>query len=284
MLPLRSLLFVPASRPDRFAKALAAGADLVCADLEDAVAPADKPAARDAALAFLREAAGRPGRAVRINGLRSPEGIADLAAIAALGPGAGAGALLLPKAEHAEEIAILDSVLTAAGSALALIPLIESARGIRNAARIAAASPRVAALFLGGVDLAAELGVAPDATGLAAARGLLVLAARGAGVGLIDVPSLDLRDPDSAGREALAARRLGFTAKAVLHPAQVAAVNAAFTPTEAEVAEALRYERAFAEAKGGVATLDGKLVEKPVVARMRQVLAAARAAGLPVPD
>jgi citrate lyase beta subunit len=282
MMPLRSLLFVPASRPDRFAKALAAGADLVCADLEDAVAPADKRAAREAALAFLREAGGAPGRAVRINGLRTPEGIADLAAVAALG--AATGALLLPKAEHAEEIAILDAVLTASGSALSLVPLIESARGIRNAAEIAAASPRVAALFLGGVDLAAELGVAPDATGLATARGLLVLAARGAGVGLIDVPSLDVRDPEAGGREALAAKRLGFTAKAVLHPSQVSAVNAAFTPTEAEIAEALRYVRAFAEAKGGVATLDGKLVEKPVIARMRQVLAAARAAGLPVPD
>lgn len=282
MLPLRSLLFVPASRPDRFAKALAAGADLVCVDLEDAVAPADKPAAREAALSFLRDAAGGPGRAVRINGLRTPEGIADLAAVAALG--AATGALLLPKAEHAEEVAILDAVLTAAGSALSLVPLIESARGLRNAAEIAAASPRVVALLLGGVDLAAELGVAPDATGLATARGLLVLAARGAGVGLIDVPALDVRDPEAGGREALAAKRLGFTAKAVLHPAQVPAVNAAFTPTDAEIAEALRYVRAFAEAKGGVATLDGKLVEKPVIARMRQVLAAARAAGLPVPD
>ena len=282
MLPLRSLLFVPASRPDRFAKALAAGADLVCADLEDAVAPADKAAARDAALAFLRDAAGAPGRAVRINGLRTPEGISDLAAIVALG--AATGALLLPKAEHAEEVAILDAVLSAAGSALSLVPLIESARGLRNATDIAAASPRVAALFLGGVDLAAELGVAPDATGLATARGLLVLAARGAGVGLIDVPALDVRDPEAGGREALAAKRLGFTAKAVLHPAQVPAVNAAFTPTEAEIAEAVRYVRAFAGAKGGVASLDGKLVEKPIIARMRQVLAAARAAGLPVPD
>jgi citrate lyase subunit beta/citryl-CoA lyase/(S)-citramalyl-CoA lyase len=282
MLPLRSLLFVPASRPDRFAKALAAGADLVCADLEDAVAPGDKPAAREAALGFLREAAGAAARAVRMNGLRTPEGIADLAAIAGLGD--VAGALLLPKAEHAEEIAILDAVLSASGSALSLIPLIESARGIRNAAEIAAASPRVAALFLGGVDLAAELGVAPDAAGLATARGLLVLAARGAGVGLIDVPSLELRDPEAGGRDALIAKHLGFTAKAVLHPAQVAAVNAAFTPTEAEVAEAARYLRAFAEAKGGVATLDGRLVEKPVVKRMEQVIASARAAGLAIPD
>lgn len=281
MLPLRSLLFVPASRPDRFAKALAAGADLVCADLEDAVAPPDKAAAREAALAFLRDGPPAPLRAVRMNGLRTPEGIADLAAIAGLG--AATGALLLPKAEHAEEIAILDAVLSASGSALSLIPLIESARGIRNAADIAA-SPRVAALFLGGVDLAAELGVAPDATGLGTARGLLVLAARGAGVGLIDVPSLDVRDADAGGRDALLARRLGFTAKAVLHPAQVAAVNAAFTPTEAEIAEAARYLRAFADARGGVATLDGKLVEKPVIKRMEQVIAAARAAGLSVPD
>lgn len=282
MLPLRSLLFVPASRPDRFAKALAAGADLVCADIEDAVAPADKPAARAAAMAFLRDADGGAGRAVRMNGLRTAEGIADLAAISALGD--ATGALLLPKAEHAEEIAILDAVLTASGSRLSLIPLIESARGIRNAADVAAASPRVAALFLGGVDLAAELGVAPDATGLATARGLLVLAARGAGVGLIDVPSLDVRDAEAGGRDALVARRLGFTAKAVLHPAQVASVNAAFTPTEAELAEATRYVRAFSDAKGGVATLDGKLVEKPVVKRMEQVIASARAAGLAIPD
>jgi len=282
MLPLRTLLFVPASRPDRFAKALAAGADVVCADLEDAVAPPDKAAARSAAIAFLRDADGRPTRALRMNGLRTPEGIADLSAIAAL-PGAN-GALLVPKAEHPEEIAIIDAVLTACGSALSLIPLIESTRGIRNADGIATACPRVVALFLGGVDLAAELGVAPDAIGLGTARGLLVLAARGAGVGLIDVPSLDVRDPEAGGRDALAARRLGFTAKAVLHPAQVGAVNAAFTPTEAEVAEAARYLRAFAEAKGGVATLDGKLVEKPVIKRMEHLIASARAAGLATPD
>jgi (S)-citramalyl-CoA lyase len=282
MLPLRSLLFVPASRPDRFAKALAADADVVCADLEDAVAPQDKAAARGAAIAFLRDADGPPTRALRMNGLRTPEGIADLAAIAAvLG---ASGALLVPKAEHAEEIAIIDAVLTASGSGLSLIPLIESARGLRNADGIAKASPRVAALFLGGVDLAAELGVAPDAVGLGTARGLLVLAARGAGVGLIDVPSLDIRDAEAGGRDALAARRLGFTAKAVLHPAQVSAVNAAFTPTEAEVAEAARYLRAFADAKGGVATLDGKLVEKPVIKRMEHVIASARAAGLATPD
>lgn len=282
MIPLRSLLFVPASRPDRFGKALAAGADLVCADLEDAVAPAYKPAARQAGLGFLRDKGDGPARSVRMNGLRTPDGIADLSAIAALG--GAAGALLLPKAEHAEEIAILDAVLTASGSALSLIPLIESARGIRNASDIAAASPRVLALFLGGVDLAAELGVAPDATGLATARGLLVLAARGAGVGLIDVPSLDVRDAEAGGRDALAAKRLGFTGKAVLHPAQVAAINTAFTPTEAELAEAARCLRAFAAAKGGVTTLDGKLVEKPVVKRMEQVLASARAAGLAIPD
>lgn len=282
MMPLRTLLFVPASRPDRFAKALATGADLVCADLEDAVAPAEKPAARAAALAFLAEGGGARTRAVRVNGLRTPDGIADLAAVLALGP--VPGVLLLPKVEHAEEIAILDALLTAAGSPLALLPLIENARGVANAAAIAAASPRILALFLGGVDLAAELGVAPEGPGLATARGLVVLAARGAGVGAIDVPHLDVRNAEAAGQAAREARRLGFTGKAVLHPAQVAAVNAAFTPTEDEIAEALRYRRAFADAKGGVATLDGKLVEKPVAARMEQVLATARAAGIPLPE
>lgn len=276
MSPLRSLLFVPASRPDRFAKAMEAGADLVCADLEDAVAPADKEAARTAALGFLS-----PGRAVRLNGLATPAGIADLAALIAARP--AGGTLLVPKVEHEEELRLLDRLLAAAALPLELIALVESAAGLARAGAIAAA-PRVVALMLGGADLAAELGTAPAAEALAVPRALLALAARGAGIGAIDMPCLAPRDAATTAAEAQAARRLGFTAKAAIHPAQVAPINAAFTPDPAEIAEAVRGLAAFAAAGGAAAVLDGRLIERPVAARWRAVIARARAAGLAVPD
>ncbi|AFK56395.1 HpcH/HpaI aldolase/citrate lyase family protein [Tistrella mobilis] len=278
----RSLLFAPATRPEIFAKALASGADLVCVDLEDAVAPDLKPAARPAGFDFLRAAAGDgaggPERILRINGLKTIAGLHDLAALA--GAGIPTGIVMLPKVESAEELRLADAVLTEAGSALKLAALVESVRGIEAAHAIAAATPRLDLMMFGGADLAAELGtrVAPEP--MAYARVRLVQAARGAGIDLIDVPALDFRNPDAVAEDAARARDLGFTGKAALHPANVALVNAAFTPAEAEIAWARRVIEAFEASAGGVAVLDGKLIEKPVVAAQRRVLSRARAAGL----
>lgn len=278
----RSLLFAPATRPEIFAKALASGADLVCVDLEDAVAPDLKQAARPAGFDFLRAAAGDgdggPERILRINGLKTIAGLRDLSALA--DAGIAAGMVMLPKVESAEELRLADAVLTEAGSMLKLAALVESVRGIEAAHAIAGATPRLDLMMFGGADLAAELGtrVAPEP--MAYARARLVQAARGAGIDLIDVPALDFRNQDAVAEDAARARDLGFTGKAALHPANVALVNAAFTPDATEITWARRVIESFEASAGGVAVLDGKLIEKPVVAAQRRVLSRARAAGL----
>ncbi len=275
----RSLLFVPGSRPDRFEKALAAGADIVCVDLEDAVAPEAKAAAQGAALGFLRAASeATPIRALRMNALRSLDGLRDLAAIAAAAP--RHGLLVMPKVEHEEELRIAEAALAEGGAGLRIIALVETLRGVEAAPAIAAASPGLAGLLFGGVDLAAELGVEVAEEPLRHARARVVHAAHAAGIEAMDVPCLDVRDPTVTAREAEMARRIGFTGKAAIHPAQIHPIHTAFTPGAEEAAQAARIVQAFRESPGGLAVVDGKLVEKPVVRRAERVLARARAAGV----
>lgn len=262
---IQSLLFVPGSRPDRFAKALASGADCVCVDLEDAVAPEDKAAARDAAF----EAAGEDRRvAVRINGLRTRAGLADLLALAtaSLRP----SFLLVPMVEDAAELAIVRAILD--DPTVALIPLIETVRGLSNAREIAA-DPAVWALMFGGADFAAELGVALAWEPLQAARSQLVLAAAGAGKGVIDVPHVVLDDADGLDAECARAKTLGMIGKAAIHPAQITAIHSAFRPTPAEIEEAGAAAAAWAEAGGGVVRFRGKMLEAPIMARYNKILA-----------
>lgn len=266
----RSLLFAPGNRPEIFAKALATGADVVCVDLEDAVPGADKAAARSHAVAFLSGEAG-PERVVRINSLRSAEGMRDLLAIVAARP--AGGAIMLPKVAGVWEVRLADEILTEAGLGLSLAVLVESAEGMANA-RAIAAGPRVAFALFGGVDYAAEMGVAVAHEPLLAARFELVLAARLAGVDVMDVPSLAFRDNAAVAAEAAVARSLGFTGKACLHPANVAVVNAAFTPSAEEIARAEKIVAAYEASPNGLAEMDGKLIEKPVVRAMQRILAA----------
>jgi citrate lyase subunit beta/citryl-CoA lyase/(S)-citramalyl-CoA lyase len=270
--PRRSLLFAPANRPEVHAKALAAPADVVCLDLEDAVPPGAKAEARALALPFLA-AAGRPGpeRALRINALRSAEGLRDILAVIEARP--PAGVIFLPKVATADELRLADELLTEAGLPLALAVLIESVEGLENAAAILRASRRIAFAMFGGVDLAAELGVAVAHEPLLYARQRLVHAARLAGVDLLDVPSLAFRDIEAVRAEAEIARALGFTGKAAIHPATLATVNAVFTPSEAEVARAEAIVAAWQTSPTGLVVLDGKLIEKPVIRSMERVLA-----------
>jgi citrate lyase subunit beta/citryl-CoA lyase/(S)-citramalyl-CoA lyase len=268
--PRRSLLFAPANRPAVHDKALRAGADIVCLDLEDAVPPGDKVAARALALPFLSDAAG-PERAVRINSPRSATGLADLLALVEAAP--AAGTLFLPKVADPFEVRLVDEILTEAGLPLRLAVLIESVEGLENAAAIMAASPRIDWAMFGAVDFAAEMAVPVAPEPLLYARQRLVHAARLAGIEILDVPCLSFRDAAAVGVESDAARALGFTGKAVLHPDNVAVVNAAFTPPPEEVARAERILAAFRAAPNGLAVLDGKLVEKPVVRAALRILA-----------
>lgn len=266
---LQSLLFVPGSRPDRFAGALASGADAVCIDLEDSVPAPDKAAARESALAAI--AGDETGRLIlRCNGLGTIDGVQDLGAIAsALAKGANAPPLLLlPKVENAEQLTVLAQLT---GDRLGLVPLIESPRGLRAAAAIGSV-PGVAAMMFGGGDLSAELGVELAWEPLSVARGLFILACAEAGVPAIDVPWIRLDDAPGLEDETRRAKALGFAAKAAIHPAQIPTIHAVMRPTSDEVDEAHAAEIAFAEAGSGAVRFRGRMLEAPVMRRYRRIL------------
>lgn len=273
--PRRSFIFSPGLRPELFPKALASGADIVCVELEDGIAPRDKDAARERGLALFAEAQADDGveRIVRINALRSAFGLADVRAV--LASDTPPPALMLPKVVSPDEVAWLDDLLTERGHATRLHVIIETNAGLEAACEIARASPRIDALFFGGVDMAAELRCRNAWEPLLYARSRVVHAAAAAGIDAIDVPWLDLEDPDGMAREAALARDLGFSGKGAVHPRQIAALNAAFTPDAAAVARARRILDAFAEADTGLVVIDGKLIEKPVLREMTRILAIA---------
>ncbi|MFC5521980.1 HpcH/HpaI aldolase/citrate lyase family protein [Polaromonas jejuensis] len=271
----RSFLFVPANRPERYAKALASGADAVIVDLEDAIAPADKPLARQAlvqAFAGL-DAAQRHRVLVRMNAVGTPWHADDLAALRGLVT-QGVGAVMLPKAESAARLA---EVAAALGPACVLLPLIESVAGL-DAVNALAACPRVLRLAFGHLDFQADAGLAcgPDESELAPVRLALVLASRRAALAApVDGISPGTQDADQLALDAARSRRGGFGGKLCIHPAQVAVVNAAFAPSAAELDWARRVQAAFEAAGGGVFSLDGRMVDAPVLRLAQRTLAQA---------
>lgn len=262
---IQSVLFVPGARPDRFAKALATAADFIVIDLEDAVGPDDKATARSAVVAYLATA-DRSRVAVRVNQLINPWGLADLLALAPCKP----HLVFVPKVESGGVLAVAHGLMPDA----MLAPLIESPAGLAAADAIARA-PGVAAIMLGGVDYASELGVAPSWDALVHARGGIVAACARAGVASIDVPYLGLDDAAGCEAEARRVASMGMTAKSAIHPAQIAPIRAGFSPGADEIAQARAGIAAFRQAGGGVARLDGRLLEAPVVRRFERVLARA---------
>jgi citrate lyase beta subunit len=256
---MQSLLFVPGSRPDRFDSALASGADAVCIDLEDAVPSDAKDEARRAALAAL----GDPRVAVRINALSTDLGRADLDR---LGAASGRPALLLlPKVEDPDELG------PAAALGIGLVPLIESPRGLRRAHDIGASSNVVAMMF-GGGDLSAEMGVELAWEPLAVARGLFLLACAEAGIPAIDVPYLRLDDDEGLAAETGRAQALGFTAKAAIHPRQIAIIHRMLRPSPEQIEEARAAEAAFQAGGGAAVRWNGRMLEAPVMRRYRRIL------------
>ena len=267
----RSLLFVPAVRPDRFPKALATGADAVCIDLEDGVAPGAKETAREQALALL--AAREPTAAevsLRINDAKTPLGQTDLAAL--VDSGTRPDALMLPKVAGTDEIRAVDAALARGGGALPLIVQIETAAGLLAAADIAAASPHVSAVFFGAIDLSADLGCAVEWEALLYARSRVVLAAGAAGVAALDSPFMDVPALGALAEETSRVRRLGFTGKAAIHPTQVPVIQKAFAPSAAETAWARKIVAEYERQQGGVLLVEGQLIELPVVRSARRTL------------
>ena len=273
--PRRSLLFVPGLRPDRFAKALDAGADIVCADMEDAVPLPRKDEGRALTLPLFREPSHpHVERMARINSISTLSGLKDLQAI--IESDAPPPSIMIPKVKSAEEIQLIDSLLsTGPARAIRFCVIIETNQGLERAVDIAKASPRIDSMILGAVDLSAELRCQKAWEPLLYARSRLVHAAASAGIDLLDVPYLNLDDPDGLKQEATACARLGFTGKASIHPNQIPIINAAFTPDETTIAKARKVCAAFEADKTGLVVVDGELIELPVVRSYYRVLAIA---------
>lgn len=264
----RTFLFVPGNRPDRFDKALGAGAEVVVFDLEDAVPVAEKGTARRHVVDAVRRTELRV--VVRINGAETPWHVDDVRATI------DAGAhIMLPKADAP---GVIEAMGIPPESPIRVIPLIETPIGVLNAVQIAR-SPSVVRIAFGSLDFAAALGVDPERReALAAARTHLVLASAAVGLpGPIDGVTQAVRDEDALQSDVTYAKGLGFTGKLCIHPAQLERTAKALRPTREEVAWAVRVLDTVggeSAARGGVVTIDGKMIDAPVIKRAQFIAAA----------
>lgn len=271
----RSLLFVSGEQPARFDKALAAGADLACVDLEDAVAPAGKADARDAALhwiAGLPPAGTRPAVALRINGVHTVDGLNDVLAVCRAQ--AAPEWLLVPKVESPAVVELLSGWLRSAGGVTPrLVALVETPLGIERATEIARAP--LAALMLGGADLSVELGARFDWEGLRYARGRLLNAARAAGVQAWDVPFVAIDDEAGLVDETRRVVALGYDCKAAIHPRQIGPIHAAFMPEPDELEWAESLLAAAPPGITGAFLHRSRMVDGPVLRKAQAIVARA---------
>ncbi len=261
-----SYLFVPGDRPERFNKALQSGAGVVIVDLEDAVAPANKSAARDALAAWLDSSDSMPVM-LRINAATTAAFTDDLR----LSTHPGICGVMVPKAEQAQVLAHVAACLPGKR----LLPLIESAAGF-DSLRTMAAAPCVQRLVFGSIDFQVDLGIEGDDDALLYFRSQLVLASRLAGLDApVDGVTQALDDEAAVVRDTARARRLGFGAKLCIHPRQVAAVNRGFSPSAAEIEWAQRVVAAAQNSAGAAVAVDGSMVDAPVLLRAQALLARA---------
>ena len=277
MRPLRSMLYLPGSNARALEKAASLPADALILDLEDAVAPDEKAAARVA----LREAVGARGFGprmviVRINALETEWGAADVATIGAVSP----DALLLPKVAGPQDIARLSALMDRHPplADTTIWAMMESPAGILNAAAVAASGGRMAGFVMGTNDLAKDLGAeaTPDRMSMMHALGQCMLAARAGGIAIVDGVYNQFRDEEGLRRECRQARAMGFDGKTLIHPGQIATANEIFAPSTEDLAQAHRfvaaYEAAIAEGRA-VAVVDGRIVENLHVETARQLIA-----------
>ena len=285
----RSLLFLPGNTPNMLINGSCLGADAVIFDLEDAVSPGEKDAARILVRNTMTYMDFRGcEKVVRINGIDTPYWREDLDEILPCRP----DLILLPKTGSALDIREADAYIAQVeerlgldSGAVGLVALIETALGVENAFSIASASPRVAALFLGAEDLTADLRCKRTKEGreIEYARTRLVTAARAAGVEVYDTPFTDVNDDEGAEADATLAKALGFTGKASISPRHVEGINRVFSPSQAEIDYAYEVMEAIRLAKEqgrGAVALRGKMIDAPIVERARQTIAMAREMGL----
>ena len=277
--PRRSFIFTPGLKPEMFPKALASGADMVCIELEDGIAPQDKAEARTKTLKIFETRQANDGieRIVRINSMRERFGLEDVQAI--LQTNTPPPSLMMPKVRTADEVVILDQLLTERGHDIKLHVIIETNDALENAFEIACCSQRIEAMFFGGVDMAAELRCENNWEQLLHARSKVVHAAASAGLDVIDVPYLDLQNLDGMCLEAKKAKDLGFAGKGSIHPKQIELLNDIFTPSDERIAQARKIITTFEEADTGLVVVDGKLIEKPVMREMYRIVSIANKLG-----
>ncbi len=282
----RSMLFLPGNTPNIIVNGDALGADNIILDLEDAVSPAEKDAARILVRSAIQSLGFRGVEiTVRINSIDTPYWKDDLDEMVPLRP-----ALIMPtKVGSAADVMAVDDYIASVEKkcglpdrSVKLIPLIETAAGLENAYGIASASPRVAAIFLGAEDLTADLRCprTKEGTEIFYARSRMVSAGRAAGVDVYDTPFTDVNDDEGALADARFARSMGFSGKASISPRHVRAINEAFSPTQAEIdyaAEVLEAIRQAKEQGRGAISLRGKMIDAPIVLRARQTIAMAEA-------
>ncbi len=285
----RSMLFLPGNNPNLLINGNCLGADAVIFDLEDAVAPAEKDAARILVRNTMRYMDfGKCEIIVRINSIDTPYWKQDIDEILPWKP----SLILLPKTGTARDILEADDYITAVEAKLGmesntvgLMPLIETAMGVENAFAIASATPRVRALFLGAEDLTADLQCKRTKEGreIEYARTRLVVAARAAGVDVYDTPFTDVNDDEGIVKDAEYAKALGFTGKSSISPRHVEVINRVFSPTPKEIAYAYEVLEAIEEAKAqgkGAIALYGKMIDAPIVTRAQRTIDAAEALGI----
>ncbi|MDA1011316.1 MAG: CoA ester lyase [Proteobacteria bacterium] len=272
----RSLLFVPGLRPDMFLKALSESADIVCIDLEDAVALHRKDESRELTMdLFSKKYESSSETMVRINPITTRHGLSDLDSLFDLK--SPPDALMLPKIKSANEIRILDELLSTENTRhLSFCVIIETNAALEYALEIARSCSRVTSLILGGVDMSADLRCKRDWQSLLYTRSRLVHAAASAGIDLLDVPYLDLMDSDGLERETTSSRDLGFTGRAAIHPKQLPVINQLFTPSQDDIDRARKVCEAFESSDTGLVVIDGELIELPVVRSMYRILAIAQ--------
>jgi len=283
---MRSMLFVPGDRPERFAKALASGADAVICDLEDAVTPATRPQARLNAADLLRRAGRLIPLWVRINPVQTDDALADLATVVAARP----DGIVLPKARNGADLHRLNHWLEALeaqhgqprGSIKVIALITETAHAVLSGASFTAPPARVIGYTWGAEDLAADVGASANRTATGdfeftfqLARSACLLMAAAAGVAAYDTTDIEFRDIVAVERRAQASRRDGFAGKLAIHPAQLAPIHSAFTPTSDEVTWARRVIELMSAAGGqGAVALDGRMIDRPHVRQAERILAA----------
>jgi len=285
----RSMLFLPGNNPNMLINGNCLGADAVIFDLEDAVSPTEKDAARILVRNTLRHMDfGACRRIVRINGVDTDYWQADLNGIIPEKP----DMILLPKASTIQDAMAADTYMSALEEKLGweqntvgMIALIETALGVENAFRIATCSTRIRGLFLGAEDLTADLQCKRTKQGreIEYARARLVMAARAAGVEVYDTPFTDVNDDEGILEDALTAKGFGFSGKASISPRHIGTINGVFSPSQEEIDYAYEVLDAIALAKEqgkGAIALRGKMIDAPIVARAKRTIETAEALGL----